>query len=127
LISKKSFIRKKIKRPRTQGVYTGTTKANPLKAPNKTLKPKKITREQPTKEPNKTHKEVSPKTLKPLNPRGHKTLLHESLAFPALRGSACNAVINGTFQIQKLPLSFGLLACYHLVPMKKSESLDLSS
>jgi len=98
--------------------YTRTTKANLQKAPNKTLNPKRSTREQPIKEPNKTHKEVSPKPRKHLNPRGHKTLLHESLAFPAPRGSACNAVINGTFQIQKLSLSFGLLACYHLVPME---------
>lgn len=102
----------------TQGVYIGTTKANPQKAPNKTLKPKRSTREQPTKEPSKTHNEVSPKTRKPLNPRGPKTLLNESFVFPAPRGSACNAVINGTFQIQKLSLSFGLLACYHLVLMK---------
>jgi hypothetical protein len=29
----------------TQGVYIGTTKGNPQKAPNKTLKPKRSTRE----------------------------------------------------------------------------------
>jgi hypothetical protein len=52
LISKKNWV------------YTRTTKFNPQKAFNKTLKPKSSTWEQPTKEPNKTHKELSPKTSK---------------------------------------------------------------
>jgi hypothetical protein len=44
------------------------------------------------------------------NLKKHPPLPHVSLAFPMLSGRTCITVVDGAYQIQNLPLAFGLWA-----------------
>jgi len=61
----------------------------------------------------KKKKKKHPKTT-----HRHTTVRHVSLAFSTPRGSFNATIIDGALQIQELPFAFGLLARYHLVPLK---------
>jgi hypothetical protein len=103
-----------------------STHTNPKKPQQDPLNPKKKKTQEPEKNLRETaFKRTQAKTESPRNgpqiypsTQRHTTLQHKVLSFATPSGRFIVAIGDRAMQIQKLPLTFRLLAHYHLVTLK---------